>query len=999
MKLSELIKNCPGIEPSVDSAATLNDLDISSVTADSRQVEKGALFIAVKGFVSDGHDYMGQAFEKGAAVVIAQENPDQFEHVILVENTRQCAALVAANFYNHPSRDLTFVGLTGTNGKTTISWLIESIFTAAGYETGVIGTINIRYKGQETDNPMTTPDSIELQRLLSQMKEAGVTHVIMEVSSHSLDLNRVDGCRFDVGVFTNLTQDHLDYHPDMDVYFECKKKLFTRFLDPHCPDIQRPSKGFAVVNTDDLKGRDIFNAIGYDKFGTSTRKQTDIYSTNIKDDINGLSGSICLPGSCFDFCSALTGQFNLENILSAVGAAHALKIKPDTIKMGIEACKIIPGRLEKVENTIDRHLFVDYAHTPDALKSILTALKQRVPKRLITIFGCGGDRDNAKRPLMGKIAAGLSDIAIVTSDNPRTENPDAIISEILDGMTDFNRLEPSQIKSNLSQTGFIVEPNRKQAIQTAIAVSGPQDTIIAAGKGHETYQITNSGTIHFDDVEELESAAKAFADQAKPSNIPMDWSVEDIKKALKSDPVPDPATVPIDLTARFSGISTDSRQIKADQIFLALKGENFNGHTFIPALIEQGIKGFIVEKGFTRHLSIKEQAAGKNLLFFEAADTLHALGQLARYQRLRSKVKLVAITGSSGKTTTRKITQAIFSTQFNTHATLKNFNNEIGVPLTLLDLSKDHEWAIIEMGMNHAGEISRLSKMACPDITIITNTAGVHLEGLGTIENVARAKAEIFDGINANGTAILFAQDQNREILETAAKTKADQILFFGSGPKASVQAEDIQSKGGSIGFTVRFDGFECATQITSPARFMVDNCLAAIAAAEIAGIGAEKIDQGIRAFQPEAGRMNIYALSDTTQMIDDTYNANPASMTQALNTLARVSKNHTSMAVLGDMLELGKASDRLHYEIGSHFATLGIDHLFLFGTQAVQIKKGALDKGFPKDKILLADKKELVKKITHSISPQTWILVKGSRGMAMETIINDLKNNINPNS
>jgi len=705
LKLSELIKDCPVKNHS--TAGTTYDPEISCIASNSRNVRPGGLFIAVKGLMADGHDYIDQAFENGAAAVIAQNNPKELDKVILVENSRLSMASIAANFYDNPSKGLILIGITGTNGKTTTSWLLESIFKACGFSTGVIGTVNIRYKNKIFDNPITTPDSIDLQKTLAEMKKAGVTHVIMEVSSHGLDLNRVDFCRFDAGVFTNLTQDHLDYHTDMDKYFDCKKRFFTQFLGS-----KGKNNAPAVLNIDDPKGANLLKTLAYKTIAVSTKKKTaaDIFAENITDDIHGLSGSICLPDGSFNLKSQLTGKFNLENILCAAGAAHTLNIGQKQIKKGIENCRTIPGRLEKINTPIDRFLFVDYAHTPDALETILITLKLRAPKRIITVFGCGGDRDRSKRPLMGQIACKHSDIAIVTSDNPRTEHPDTIINNILEGINDFHNLSDKDLKSTPFKKGYLVEVDRKKALKRAVFISKPGDIIIAAGKGHETYQITNSGTIHFDDKEELKKAAIEFSDQFNP----IAWGINDLIEALNCDPV-----FPTQKKGHcFTGISTDSRAIIQTQVFLALKGDNFDGHTFISKLIDKGIKGFVTQKGFVDSLdeNTKKELQQKNLTIFETGNTLTALGQLARYQRLRSNVKLLAITGSSGKTTTRKIAEEIFKTQFHTHTTLKNFNNEIGLPLTLLNLSHAHEWAIVEMGMNHPGEISKLSRIALPDI-------------------------------------------------------------------------------------------------------------------------------------------------------------------------------------------------------------------------------------------------------------------------------------------
>jgi len=437
---------------------------------------------------------------------------------------------------------------------------------------------------------------------------------------------------------------------------------------------------------------------------------------------------------------------------------------------------------------------------------------------------------------------------------------------------------------------------------------------------------------------------------------------------------------------------------------LALKGDNFDGHTFIEALIKQGIKGFIVEQDFTLSLEkgVLERAKENALLIFEVARPLIALGQLARYQRLRSKVKLVAVTGSSGKTTTRKLIEGIFKSRFHTHATKGNFNNEIGVPLTLLNLSANHEWAIIEMGMNHAGEISRLSQMAIPDIALITNTAGVHLEGLKSVENVAKAKAEIFDGVQDKAIAILFDRDQQKEIIASFvhSNTNIKRIIYFGSSPHADVQATNIKQNNNSIEFSAHLNDPNRPVSypiiVHSPARFMVDNALAAIAVATNAGIDSKTIEQGIKAFQPVSGRMNIYPLAQTIQMIDDVYNANPSSLSQALETLAQVSKGQTSIAIIGDMLELGEQSADLHFQIGQRVAALGIHRLFLFGTQVEYIQNGAIENNYPKENIIWANKNKIIETVIDLLTPHTWILVKGSRGMAMEKVIQGLKENIN---
>ncbi len=982
MKLSQLIRHTDllsGVGLPEDSEP------VRAVTSDSRQAGPGAVFVAIKGHAADGHDYMAQAIENGAMAVVAQENPLNLDRVLLVKDTRKTLADLAARFYGHPSRDMTLVGVTGTNGKTTVTWLLESIFTRAGFNCGVIGTVNIRYNGQVTDNPITTPDALVIQKTLSEMKAAGVTHVVTEVSSHGLTQFRVNECEFNAGIFTNLTQDHLDYHPDMEAYFLCKQSFFTDFI------AVGPKTPSAVINVDHAYGIRLSKSLSCPKILVGQDPAAHVKTCKITDTIAGLSGTLCFGSEKVPFKSNLTGKFNLENILCAAGAAKAVGIAPPDIIRGIEACTLIPGRLEKIPNTLDRYLFVDYAHTPDALESILDTLRNRAPGRLITVFGCGGDRDRTKRPLMGNIAGEYSDLAIVTSDNPRTEDPDKIIEDIVKGMAGtpkaFDNGQPPPGR------GYLVCPDRKQAIARALELSRPSDIVVVAGKGHETYQITPRGTIHFDDKEELILACKAYESRFSP--IP--WHIDDLSCALGITPVISSG----ENSFVFSGISTDSRTIEPDQVFLSLKGEKFDGHTFIPDMVKKGIKAIVAREGAIPASRLKAMEKETGLSLFLVPDTLGALGQLARYQRDRAGVKVLAITGSSGKTSTRKMVHEIFRQKFHTLATRGNFNNEIGVPLTLLNLSAAHEWAIVEMGMNHMGELSRLSAIACPDIAVVTNTSGAHLEGLGTVENVARAKAQIFDHARKNATAIIYGDDPRADILKEGAQNNPDisNILFFGFRSANQVRAEQVEIKDDHCRFTLNINGRAAACGIPSPASFMVNNALAAAAAASLAGIEPPTVCEGLQKFTPESGRMNIVRLSSGITLIDDTYNANPASVTMALQTLARQAGNKPSIAVLGDMLELGQDAETYHRQIGKTVAGLNITRLYATGPLSESTFKGALDNGYPKDRVFYGKKPVIAQKVAETAEPGAWILVKGSRGMAMETIVRELKEQMNTNS
>ena len=494
-------------------AVDLSSVEIDSIYYRAQEVRPGGMFVAIEGQTADGHDYLHQAFNNGAAAIVVQKEPPQpylnkcrdratgvLPVMIRVPDTRTALADMAARFSGNPSEKMTMIGITGTNGKTTVAYLIESILLKAGFNVGVIGTINYRYAGRIFDNPMTTPESLDLQRILAQMISEGVTHVVMEASSHAMDQKRIRCCWFDVAVFTNLSQDHLDFHGDMESYWASKKSLFTEYLTRG----PKKNKALAVINCDDDRGRELADVLTMPVIKTGAVSGSEIKTENYQCKLFGTAGKVATHEGGFEFKTPLVGIHNVENILNAAGVGVALKLATGTIKDGIEALSAIPGRLEKIESDTGRFVYVDYAHTPDALENAIKAIREIAPARVVCVFGCGGDRDKQKRPLMGEIAGRLCDLAVVTSDNPRSENPLDIIEEIVQGVRQTEGVEYSSqdLQSGIGDKGFVVEPDRRSAIALGIAASRPNDAVLIAGKGHETYQILVDRTIDFDDREE-----------------------------------------------------------------------------------------------------------------------------------------------------------------------------------------------------------------------------------------------------------------------------------------------------------------------------------------------------------------------------------------------------------------------------------------------------------------------------------------------------------------
>ncbi|MBN2710687.1 MAG: UDP-N-acetylmuramoyl-L-alanyl-D-glutamate--2,6-diaminopimelate ligase [Calditrichaceae bacterium] len=478
--ITDLLKN---IDAEIPENARL--LNINALQFDSRKVGKDDLFFAIPGYKTDGHQYLQSAESSGAcAAVVEKRMPGVKIPQIVVKNARQAMAFAAAGFYSEALNTMKLVGITGTNGKTTTSFLIRSILNEAGLSCGLIGTIAYEFGGQKKNAWNTTPEAIDLYKMISQMYEAGQKACVLEVSSHALALQRVAGLCFDAGVFTNLTRDHMDFHPDEEEYFQTKLKLF---------DLLK-SNGKAVVNADDAYGRRIQKEKITDAVSYGFSEKAMIRLLDWKMDIKGMQLQISDGEQTTRIDTKLISKFNTENILASFAAGMALGISAAIIKQGIEKVTRIPGRLEVHQISPGIAAVIDYAHTPDALQKAQEALKALVEKRLIVVFGAGGDRDRGKRPLMGAVVEKLADLPIVTSDNPRTEDPQRIINDVLSGMSENSEK--------------IIIPDRKKAIYEAVKIAQPGDLILIAGKGHETYQEINGKRFDFDDALIVQEAAK-----------------------------------------------------------------------------------------------------------------------------------------------------------------------------------------------------------------------------------------------------------------------------------------------------------------------------------------------------------------------------------------------------------------------------------------------------------------------------------------------------------
>lgn len=479
MKLKDIIKKCE-----VKNIVGNTDMEISAVEFDSRNISKNSLFVCIKGYTVDGHNFIQTAKEKGAVAFLIEDDVEMEEGYtyIKVESTRKDMAKVASVFYNNPTKELSVIGVTGTNGKTSITTFLRETLDRANKKSGLIGTISIDNGKDVIVSKNTTPESMDLQKHFKTMLESGYEHCAMEVSSHSLCLGRVDETEYKIGVFTNLTPDHLDFHKDLDEYRDAKEMLFYKTTVAN------------VINIDDEGGKKIAENIKDLKtplYTYAIDAEADFMAKDIEINASGVSYRLITPSYEEDIFVPVPGKFTVYNTLAVIATSYLLGIDKEIIKESLRMTKGVPGRFEAIQNDKGIHVIVDYAHTPDALENVISTARGFAKSRIITVFGCGGDRDNSKRPLMGGIADKLSDIAILTSDNPRTEDPNKIIEDVLRGM---------------NSEDYKVIIDRREAIMEAIRIAEKDDIVLIAGKGHEDYQIIGREKIHFDDKEEARKA-------------------------------------------------------------------------------------------------------------------------------------------------------------------------------------------------------------------------------------------------------------------------------------------------------------------------------------------------------------------------------------------------------------------------------------------------------------------------------------------------------------
>lgn len=876
---------------------------ISNIETDSRKVTTNSLFICIPGLITDGHNFAEDAIANGAAVLVVERFLPLSIFQIKVQNARIATAWLAQLFYHDPSANFKLIGITGTNGKTTVTDIIFQLLRNKGARVGKIGTLGYSINEKNFKTNHTTPDILELNQILKKMVREKVEYVVMEVSSHAIALHRTFGLKFDLALLTNISQDHLDFHGNMQNYAETKFRFLKQVLNQNQP---------VLVNIDDEFGNKFAQkyparTISFGKADYSINLQ-QISSQHSKFKLNNI-----------DFTTQLIGKHNVFNLAAAIIAVEIISNKKvETAE--VYAVKPVPGRLQKVNTA--KNVFVDYAHTPAALENVLSTLKQLQTGRIITVFGAGGNRDVSKRPLMYKAANKFSDFCLITNDNPRWEDPEQIIQDI--------------ISETAPEDNFWILPDRKKAIKTAIALAKPQDIVLIAGKGHENYQEIKGKKLYFSDVEIAEQNIKS------PSTsllIPIHTLF--LQKLFHCK-----------LPSQYlNAISTDSRKIEPNSLFIALEGENYDGHDYIENVLSVPNCLAVVKKDFPSN----------DIRLIKVKSPLAAMGKLAKKYLALFNLTKIALTGSVGKTTCKEFIYNILSESAPTQKTCANENNQIGLPRTIFRMKPETQYAILELGTNHFGEIEYLTQIAQPDIGIITKIGATHLEFLKSIEGVFQEKSAL---LRFPLKLRIFPGDDNR--------FSEFEGVTFGKNADNDFQIGKIESKGDKTIFWLNKEKY----QINSP--FTVHACNAAIAVilAKKLKIEDKIIRRGLAKPLQVNYRMQILQISGQIYLAD-CYNANPDSMQAAIEFWQNYLPHRPHVAILGDMLELGKYSDKHHKEISAKMKNEKFDSFISIGKYATLYEA---DMHFDSvNEFLQADIK---------FPPEAVILLKASHSLGLEKIV-----------
>lgn len=845
---------------------------VEGIYTNSSQVVPGGMFVALRGERVNGEDFINDAISNGAKFIVKLgpvRTIYDVNGVIFIENPepRKLLAVMCTKFYKNSLEHIAIV--TGTNGKTSTVDFLRQLWRSAGYKSAGLGTLGVRSDlNVKFSSSLTSPEQITLNRLLADLSHHGCQNVALEASSHGIDQYRMFGIKLDVIAFTNFSQDHLDYHKTMEEYWNAKCKLFKEY----------PSENTKYVINADSDRFDELSKLCRCVPITYGLSAGDFRFEDISPRQNGYDARLMCFGEAHDVQINIASEFQLYNILCAAAMAYATGLSINDIVCGIPKLIGVKGRMQLVGRYNGAGIYVDYAHTPDALRTALQDIKHRTSGRTMLIFGCGGDRDRSKRRLMGKVATEYADVVIVTDDNPRTETPDMIRKSIIEGCPNATEIA-----------------DRRKAINYAVGMLKESDSLLIAGKGHEDYQIIGNRTEHFDDAEEVEKIIKLF-------------SADEVNSIFGSS-----------IENDIYGVSVNSRDVIPGDLFVAIKGEHFDGNNFVSNAFDMGASAALVsDHGICRQNVIKVD------------DTVSALHKLGEYSRRRTKATVIGVTGSVGKSSTKNMLSLVLNKFAGTFSSLKNFNSQIGLPICLSMIPKEVNYAVLEMGMSHKGDLYKLTQIADQDVSIVTNISESHCEFFDSVSDIALAKSEIFANGKRQKFALIPSDSTYSSILMQQAKSYGVKDVYtFGEGEGSDAYITDMSFDSGRTHICANILGASVKYIINSVNKGIICDSLVPILCAKLLGHDVYEAADAISEFLPLAGRGRVSCLINDSVMIDDSYNASPASMRASIETLKRYVGFH-KIAILGDMGELGEGSIDMHCQLAEELKD--IDEVYLCG-------------------------------------------------------------------
>jgi len=922
----------------------------SGICFNSLKCKKDNIFFAIKGTKIDGNKFIKQAIQKGAKTIISNQKFEGIKKKILFiksSNVRKSLSEFAYTIYKDKPKNI--IAVTGTNGKSSIVDFYFQILKLNKKKVASIGTLGIKTQNYIKKVSNTTIDPIALSLILNKLKKEKINNVILEASSHGLKQNRLDGLKFKTAIFTNLSQDHLDYHKTFSDYFKSKLYLFEKLLKKNAniiTDIEIPQ--YKRIKEIALKNK--FN------IETISNKNSNLGIISHEYNNEKQIVKIKYNKKIYKFETKLIGKIQIKNILMAMIAATKSSLSFKEIINSIDNLTPVSGRLEQIGIIKNNSkVILDYAHTPDALGASLKSLKEQFKdKKISIVFGCGGDRDKAKRPMMGKIANQYCDRIYLTDDNPRYENPKTI---------------RASIRKNINKSKIYEISNRANAIKKAIFDLKTGNILIVAGKGHEK-------------IQEYKKSKKLFSDQQqilknitiKNKTLSSNLKLNILKELSNSNNIPS--------SLQTKDASINSKEIKKNNIFFAIKGKNKDGNLFVKEALFKGASLAIVNN---------QKKSKKKIV---VKDTLKFLTEASSILRKNLPCKIISITGSCGKTSLKelsgrslnKISQATYSP--------KSFNNKFGVPLSLFNLKKDDAFGIFEIGMNKKGEIDYLSKILQPDVGVITNISYAHIKNFENINEIALAKSEIIKNIKDDGYLILNKDDKFYNFHKKIGLKKNLKILSFSLKNKSTTTNLVSISKKRSK-YKIFINVNKKKTYFYSNSLFENDlrNLLTTITIISIYK-DIHKLDKNIfydhKAINGRGDKMKVKLFKKNFYLVDESYNSNPLSLKSALTNFDMIKvDNSKKHLILGDMLELGKYSKKLHTEIGKNINKTSLKNVNVIGDHVKWIFNN-LNKN--KRGLIIKKKSQIIDLIKNNLNNNDYLMIKGSNSTGLNSLANQIK-------